>query len=127
MEKVEQSIDLNKIIKLIRENDQLDFWYVDRRARLLKFKIDVIKKQRINFQRLEKLSVDCYHLLKNKELFTNKKQTAGTFFDKYYRKGHFFATKNDAVKYMIKRVHTDRKDVVKSARNFIDEHPEYLI
>lgn len=126
MEKVEQSIDLGKMTTLIQKQQE-DFWYVDRRARILKFKIVILKNHKNNFNRVNKVVVSCYHMLKNKTLFTNEKYTSGTFFDKYQAKGHFFTNPNDAVKYMNTRVQTDRNDIVKSASTFISDHPEYLI
>jgi len=127
MVKIDQSIDLKKIITLIQENKQNAFWYVDRRSCFLQFTITIHQQTKKNHYRLFVLNITCFHMLKNKEKFSNVKQVASEFFDKYHNKGHFFLTQNDAVKYMNNRVYTERSDIVKSAEGFITDNPQFLV
>lgn len=119
------SIGLDTINKRVKNQDY-EFWFVDRIARVLRFQIVDDADENVMFCRHKTYHIIAWDEIREKVLWTQYYK-AGQFFDKMYESGHFFANKNHAIKYMKKRVETGRKDIIHSAKEYIKKYPECLV
>lgn len=124
---VKDSLGIDGLISKLRKNNNNIIWYVDRRARILKFEPSLLNKNTSVGTRRSKLKVTVFDIFKEKWLYKNKVYSVGQFYDTYYKYGHFFKNHNAAVRYIHKRVKTGRSDIVKSATKYIENYPECLI
>jgi hypothetical protein len=122
---VSGSLGLGEIINLMKR-EQYNIWYADRRARLMQF--NVVPNSDLNkFSRFIEIHVIGWNELQQKTVVPAQYHVAGQWFDRWYKYGHFFGNKNDAVKYMVGRVETGRKDIVTDAKEYIEKHPECVL
>lgn len=121
------SLYLQEIIDQIQDNKS-EIWYVSRRARIIRFNIEIINTSIDDYSRNFFLSVVGFDELKS-ETTVDCVEYAGSFYDGWYKYGHFFSNKNEAVKYMYKRILNRKslKETVVQADNYVSMHPECLI
>ena len=130
---VKDSITLDNIVNAIRNNNNI-FWYVSRNGIVKKILIynELDKHNYIrNFIFLTEVE-----LLNTKKTFAedwfgelvNDKQIGGSgmMFDKYYKNGHFFYSPTSAFNYLRLRIKTG-KNIVKTAKQLIEDYPEYSL
>lgn len=116
------SLSLTQVSDLIEENPII--WYADRWGKLLRMKIEVDDDQ-----------AHCLHQFFYCKIYQEYETTAyeyigewaTIFFQRYYRYGHFFGNKNNALKYIHKRSQLNIKRFSKKAQEYLDSHPECLI
>ena len=120
------SLGLQEIVDLMKE-EQYEFWYVSRRARPLRFRLVPCSEDISGFCRFISFNIIGYDELKQEVSVFSHTDNSGKFFDSWYKQGHFFANKNNAVKYMQKRVETKHKTIVKLASDYITRCPECLV
>ena len=130
---VKDSITLDNIVTAIRSNNNI-FWYVSRNGTVKKItiynKIDNHNYIR-NFIFLTEVEI-----LNTNESFkedwfgglVNGKEVGGSgmMFDKYYNNGHFFYSHSSAFNYLRLRIKTN-KNIVKTAKQLLEDYPEYSL
>lgn len=120
------SLGLQEIVDLMKK-EQYEFWYVSRRARPIRFRLVPAQEDISGYCRFLSLHILGYDELKQEVTVSSHHDNSGNFYDGWAKQGHFFANKNNAVKYMEKRVGTGRKDIVLTARKYVEQHPECLV
>jgi predicted metallo-beta-lactamase superfamily hydrolase len=119
-------LGLQEIVDLMKK-EQYEFWYVSRRARPLRFRLVPSQNDLHRFCRSLTFHIIGYDELRQEVTVASHYDSAGVFFDSWYKQGHFFANKNNAIKYMNKMVETGRKDIILKAKSYVEKHPECLI
>ena len=131
---VNNSLTLDNIIILVKNNKR-DFWFVTRSGTVKKLFIST-ELANHTFVREHELKIKVHNLNTNKSVVENWTETyegrnkiggSGHFYDHYYSKGHFFDNQSDAFKYLVLRIKTRPKNLVKTASQLLEDYPEYLI
>lgn len=121
------SLSVNAMIQCMQDG-QYEFWYVNRRGRLIIFKVTPMYSEQVFSQtRSLDLHVTGWDEFKQETTVGPQQEQMGSFYDGWYNQGHFFANKNNAVKYMYKRVLADKKDLIIPAKKYVTKHPECLV
>lgn len=105
-------------------------WYTHVTAKLFKFVIveGSTEKGYEYFQQWGKyIILDSYYVIENRQFSFQYLCPFDDFFSKYDDNGCFFTDVNNAVHYMVERIHSKYKYLTPNVEEFILNHPELLI
>ena len=116
------SLSLPQISDRIVDNPTI--WYADRWGKLLRIEITTDNDDYYCLQQVFYCKIYQEYEMIDYEYVS---EWASVFFQRFYRYGHFFGNKNNALKYIHKRSQLNLKRFSKKAQQYLDSHPECLV